>query len=83
MCDELLSETMFRNMAHARAVILDWTADFNETRPHSALGYQTLKEFAEHLTTATDTRANRRINPKGSGSGWMELQWLVTGQTYC
>ncbi|MDO6588323.1 integrase core domain-containing protein, partial [Salipiger sp. 1_MG-2023] len=39
------------------SVILDWTADFNETRPHSALGYQTPKEFAEHLTTATDTRA--------------------------
>lgn len=69
MRDELLSETMFRNMAHARAVIPDWTADFNETRPHSALGYQTPKEFAEHLTTATDTRANRRINPKDSGFG--------------
>ncbi|MDO6586197.1 IS3 family transposase, partial [Salipiger sp. 1_MG-2023] len=27
-------------------------ADFNETRPHSALGYETPKEFAEHLTTA-------------------------------
>jgi putative transposase len=57
MRDELLNETMFRNMAHARAVIQDWAADFNETRPHSALGYQTPKEFAEHLTTATDTRA--------------------------
>ena len=55
--DELLNETMFRNMAHARAVIRAWAADFNETRPHSALGYQTPKEFAEHLATATDTRA--------------------------
>jgi hypothetical protein len=32
---------MFRNMAHARAVIRAWADDFNETRPHSALGYQT------------------------------------------
>lgn len=57
MRDELLNETMFRNMAHARAVIRAWAADFNETRPHSALGYQTPKAFAEHLTTATDTHA--------------------------
>ena len=57
MRDELLNETMFRNMAHARAVIRAWAADFNETRPHSALGYQTPKAFAEGLTTATDTRA--------------------------
>ena len=57
MRDELLNETMFRNMAHARAVIRTWAADFNETRPHSALGYQTPKAFAERLTTAIDTRA--------------------------
>jgi transposase InsO family protein len=57
MRDELLNETMFRNMAHARAVIRAWAADFNETRPHSALGYQTPKAFAEYLTTATDTHA--------------------------
>lgn len=57
MRDELLNETMFRNMAHARAVIRAWATDFNETRPHSALGYQTPKAFAEHLTTATDTLA--------------------------
>ncbi|SMC86636.1 Integrase core domain-containing protein [Primorskyibacter flagellatus] len=57
MRDELLSETRFRNRAHARAVIWAGATDFNETRPHSALGYQTPKAFAEHLTTATDTRA--------------------------
>ncbi|SEM68407.1 Integrase core domain-containing protein [Roseovarius tolerans] len=57
MRDELLNETMFRNMAHARAVIRAWADDFNETRPHSALGYRTPKAFAEHLTTATNTRA--------------------------
>ena len=57
MRDELLNETMFRNMAHARAMIRTWAADFNETRPHSALGYQTPKAFSERLSTATDTRA--------------------------
>ncbi len=57
MRDELLNEAMFRNMAHARAVIRTWATDFNKTRPLSALGYQTPKAVAEHLTTATDTHA--------------------------
>ncbi|WP_289044104.1 integrase core domain-containing protein, partial [uncultured Aliiroseovarius sp.] len=55
--DALLNEAMFRNMAHARAVIRTWAADFNETRPHFALGYQTPKGFAERLSTAPDIRA--------------------------
>jgi hypothetical protein len=57
MRDELLNETMFRDMAHARSAIRAWAADYNEERPHSALGYQTPKAFAEDLLTATDSRA--------------------------
>jgi hypothetical protein len=57
MRDELLNETMFRNLAHARVVIRAWATDYNEERPHSALGYQTPKAFAKRLFTATDTRA--------------------------
>lgn len=45
------------NMAHARSAIRAWAADFNETCPHSALGYQAPKAFAEHFTTATESRA--------------------------
>jgi len=55
--DELLNETMFRNMAHARTTIREWAVDYNEERPHSALGYQTPNAFAEHLFTATDSHA--------------------------
>ena len=57
MRDELLNETMFRSMAHARALIRAWADDYNEERPHSALGYQTPKEFAERLFTATGSSA--------------------------
>lgn len=57
MRDELLNETMFRDMAHARSTIRAWTADYNEERPHSSLGYQTPRVFAEELLTATDSRA--------------------------
>ena len=53
MRDELLNETMFRSMAHARALIRAWADDYNEERPHSVLGYQTPKAFAERLLTAT------------------------------
>jgi putative transposase len=44
--DECLNEHVFRNLAHARAVIGQWRTDYNERRPHSALGYLTPREFA-------------------------------------
>lgn len=37
----LLNETVFTSIAQARAVISAWKTDYNTTRPHSALGYQT------------------------------------------
>lgn len=36
--DELLNETLFRSLAHARAVLSDWKDDYNTVRPHSAIG---------------------------------------------
>ena len=57
MRDELLNETMFRNLAHARIVFRDWAHDYNTTRPHSALGYETPEAFAKHLISATDCHA--------------------------
>jgi putative transposase len=36
--DELLNETLFRSLAHARAVLADWKEDYNTVRPHSAIG---------------------------------------------
>ncbi len=59
MRDELLNETMFRNLAHARVVIATWTADHNTERPHSALGYQTPVDYACTLTTAIARPAAR------------------------
>jgi len=39
--DECLNETLFTSLAHARAVLLAWQLDYNEVRPHSALGGRT------------------------------------------
>ncbi len=41
MRDELLNESLFFGLDHARAAIADWVADFNTARPHSSLRYQT------------------------------------------
>ena len=49
MRDELLNETVFTSMAQARAVIAAWAADYNTTKPHSALGYQTPAAHAAKL----------------------------------
>ena len=57
MRDELLNETMFKTMPHARAMIAAWIKDYNEKRPHSALGYETPKDFAQSFEPATDIRA--------------------------
>ena len=36
--DELLNETLFSSLAHARAVLAEWQLDYNTIRPHSSLG---------------------------------------------
>ena len=37
--DELLNETLFRSLAHARSMLQAWRDDYNTNRPHSRLGW--------------------------------------------
>lgn len=46
MRDECLNANWFLNVADARRKILAWRQDYNEQRPHSALGYRTPSEYA-------------------------------------
>jgi len=46
--DECLNENWFCSLAEARAIIAAWRQDYNQCRPHSALGYRTPEEFAQH-----------------------------------
>ena len=46
---ELLNETLFRSLGHARAVLEDWRRDYNEKRPHSKLGWLTPRAFSDAL----------------------------------
>jgi putative transposase len=47
--DELLNETLFRSLPHARAVLEAWRRDYNEARPHSKLGWMTPRDYASAL----------------------------------
>ena len=58
MRDELLNETLFFDLDHARQAISEWTADYNLQRPHSSLGYLTPTAFAAHLTATGDQLRN-------------------------
>jgi putative transposase len=55
MRDELLNETIFHDLGHAREALACWVASYNQKRPHSALGYLTPAAFARTFT-ATDDR---------------------------
>src|ERR1700730_4526899 len=59
--DELLNETLFRSLPHARAVLEAWRADYNTERPHTRLGW---------MTPATYHRPPGHHRPLDSNSDW-------------
>jgi putative transposase len=58
MRDELLNETLFFGLDHARHRITEWADDYNHHRPHSALGYFTPAAYAANLTATCDRLRN-------------------------
>jgi putative transposase len=58
MRDELLNETLFFGLDHARAKIDVWANDYNHQRPHSSLGYATPVEYAANLAATGDRLRN-------------------------
>ncbi len=58
MRDELLNETLFFGLDHARSRITDWTDDYNDRRPHSALGYLPPAAYAANLSATCDRLRN-------------------------
>ena len=64
MRDELLNETLFLSLAHARVEIAAWMEDYNQERPHSALGYATPAVFAAKL----DKQWPASLRPTGSAT---------------
>ena len=44
--DEVLDRELFTSLLEAQVVTEDWRLEYNEGRPHGALGYATPTEFA-------------------------------------
>lgn len=47
--DECLNRELFGTLAEARVILESWRVEYNDHRPHSALGYQTPGEFARRV----------------------------------
>jgi putative transposase len=45
--DELLNETLFRSLGHAREALAIWKNDYNTVRPHSAIGNMPPETYAK------------------------------------
>lgn len=56
--DECLNEQWFLGLTDAQQIVETWRQDYNHTRPHSALGYQTPDEFAQAAITAAAALSN-------------------------
>jgi putative transposase len=64
MRDELLNETLFMDMGHARDKIVAWIRDYNVERPHSSLGYATPAAYAAEL----EKQCAASLRPTGSAT---------------
>ena len=58
MRDELLNESLFLDLDHARSRIANWIDHYNQRPPHSALGYLTPAAYAANLSATRDRLRN-------------------------
>lgn len=65
--DEFLNREEFSTELEAKVLSAEWRRDYNEARPHSALGDQTPAEFAARCRVpvgATPLPSHDSVNPK-------------------
>jgi putative transposase len=65
--DELLNETLFRSLAHARMALEGWRRDYNTDRPHSRLGWLTPAAYAATFSTIAADAATTDRTPLMAG----------------
>jgi putative transposase len=58
MRDELLNETLFLSLKHAREKIGVWASEYNHRRLHLSLGYKTPSQYAAKLNATGDRLRN-------------------------
>jgi putative transposase len=71
--DECLNEHWFANLKEAREKIEDWRQDYNQRRPHSALGYRTPEEFAAQIAVRRASPPTPVVFPPGNLTNSPEL----------
>lgn len=59
MRDELLNESLFFGLGHARSAVSEWAEDYNNFRPHSSLGYQTPANYAGTIAAIAPNGVSR------------------------
>jgi putative transposase len=69
--DECLNREIFASLKEAAVIIESWRKDYNQQRPHSALGYLTPQEFAtaQKATTTPCGKGNDRVKNHAAGLG--------------
>ena len=55
--DELLNDTLFRSLTHARYVLEEWRRDYNTARPHSRIGWLPPAVYAAQFVPQRDQGA--------------------------
>ena len=71
--DECLNEHWFADLKEAREKIEDWRQDYNQRRPHSALGYRTPEEFAAQIAARRASPPTPVVFPPGNLTNLPEL----------
>ncbi len=61
--DECLNVYSFESIAHAQDLIEAWRRDYNDRRPHGALGHLTPSEYATQRQTRGSEVADLHIAP--------------------
>lgn len=73
--DECLNENWFTDLTDARQKIAEWKLDYNQARPHSALGYLTPVEFAKKNAASSGCACGASPDEAATASG----EHVVTG----
>jgi putative transposase len=77
--DELLNETLFNSLAHAREALSFWKDDYNTFRPHSGLGNLTPAAYADRSVPDTQRDGTLRYvegsapRPVAHRAKWAQL----------
>ena len=83
MRDELLNESLLLGLDHARTKITNWVYDYNQRRPHSALGYLTPVAYAANFSTRYRIKRMLDFSSGAQQQDYMlsrcELRWIKKG----